>query len=58
MYGMCPYIINWSGPTGSLHRAFPACIPTHCADLTGLDIFEGLPHGEVSPMILPVNAVG
>lgn len=28
MYGMCPYIINWSDPTGSLHRAFPACIPT------------------------------
>lgn len=26
--------------------------------LTGLEVFEGLPSGQISPTILPVNAVG
>lgn len=34
MYGICPYIINSSNPTSSLHRAFSLCVP-HTNGLAG-----------------------
>lgn len=54
---MCPYIINCPDPTSSLHRAFPPCFPTPMS-LTGAEVFEGLPSEQVSPVTLPVVAVG